>query len=128
MASVTQIDAALERNVLARSATNNNQLLVVTSTAAHALVKNYLASSLVDHLGQGRVALLREVRLSRMRSPQQPTDLHTSSGDVGEDATDLGTRPVEQLITVALPIRKEHTVAPLQRQQRRIEPAEILGT
>ena len=107
---------------------NDNQLLVVTSAAAHTLIEDDLTSGLVDHLGQGRVALLREVRLTRMRSPQHSTDLHASSRDVGEDATDLSAQPIEQLITVAFPIREVHGIAPLQRHQHLIQATEILDT
>ena len=83
---------------------DHEELLVVAAAVPHALVENDLASGLVDRLGQRRVALLGEVRLTRMRPPQQRADLHAASGDVGKDATDLGARSREALVAVALPV------------------------
>ena len=80
----------------------------------HTLVEDDLASGLVDHLGQGRVRLLGEVGLARVRSPQQPTDVYTSSSDVGEDATDLGARSAEEFVAITFPIREQHTIATLE--------------
>ena len=74
VASVTQIDATLEGDVVVGSVgvSDDDQLLVVAAAAPHALVEDDLASGLVDHLGQRRVALLGEVRLTRVRSPSSP--------------------------------------------------------
>ena len=96
-----------QRRRRVRAAPDDDQLLVMAAAAPHPLVEDDLASRLVDHLGQRRVALLGEVRLTRVRSPQQPADLHTASSGIGEDATDLGARSVEELVAVALPIRED---------------------
>ncbi len=115
-ASVTQIDTALEGDVVVRSGAvpKHDQLLVVAASAPHALVENDLATGLVDHLGEGCVALLGEMCLTRVRSPQQPTYLRAASGGVGKDATDLGARSGEELVAVALPIGEVHAIASLE--------------
>jgi hypothetical protein len=90
---------------------NHDQLLVVTTATPDTLVEDDLAPRLIDQLGHRRVALLGKVRLPRVGSPQQPSDLRTSPGNVGEDSTDLGTGPVEELVAVALPVYEVHAIA-----------------
>jgi hypothetical protein len=130
VASVTQIDATLERDVFVRSdiVSNHDQLLVVAAAAPHSLVEDDLSSRLVERLGHGGVFLLSEMGLTRVRPPEQPADLHATSSDVSEDATDLRAWSGEEFVAVALPICEQHAIVTLERQQRLVQATEILGT
>ena len=57
------------------------------------------------------VVLLGEVRLTRVRAPEQPADVDAAAGEVGEHRADLGARTVETLVGVALPVGEVHPVA-----------------
>jgi hypothetical protein len=129
VASVTQIDTSLERDVFVRSdvVSNDDQLLVMAAAAPHSFVEDDLSSGLVDRFGHGRVFLLSEMGLARVRPPEQPADLHATSSDVSEDSTDLGAWSGEEFVAVALPIREEHAIVMLERQQCLVQTTEICG-
>ena len=81
-----------------------NELLVVAPAAPDALVEQDLAAGLVHLLVEREVLLLAEVRLRRVRPPEQPAHVHAAPGEVGEDVRELGAGPDEPLVGVALPV------------------------
>ncbi len=125
VSSVTEIDATYEGDILGGRAlmANDDDLLVVTPAAAHTFVEDDLAPGCIDHLGESGVALLGEMRLTGVRPPQQSADVDTARRDLGQHATDLRVRPVEQLVAVALPIREVH----VDRQTRAVTTRSATG-
>jgi hypothetical protein len=68
---VTQVDPAREREVVVGvRPVEHDELLVVASAPSDALVEHDFATGRVDDLGDLGVALLREVGLTRMGSPE----------------------------------------------------------
>ena len=115
-AAVAQVDAADERDVVVGpfGATDHDELLVVAAAPPHPLVEQDLAAGLVDLSDERGVLLLAEVRLSRVRSPQQPAHVHAAPREVGEHVADLGARAVEPLVGVALPVGEVDPVVPAE--------------
>src|SRR5689334_3487306 len=114
--TMTQVDAAHEPDVFVRDprALNDDELLMVAAASSHAFIENGLSARVIDDRRQVGVALLREVRLPRVRPPQQPSDVYAPMRDAGEHATNFGTRSIEAFIAVALPIGEEHAVLKLE--------------
>ena len=84
---------------------------MVAPAPAHPFVEDDFAAGLVDELGDRGVALLREVGLTRMRSPQQARVRARRGTRPRRTVADCGARTVEQLVAVALPIGEVHTLA-----------------
>ncbi len=88
---VAQVDPSFEgdRAVKPVGVADDHELLVVASAATDSLVEQYLAAGAVDFSRKRDIVLLREVRLPRMRSPEQPTHVDASSGEVSEHGADF---------------------------------------
>jgi len=124
---MTQIDSTLEGDVVVGSCavSNDDQLLVVTAAATHPLVEGDFTTGLVHDLGQSRVVLFGEVGLARVRSPQQPADLHPAASGVRKDPADLRVWSGKELVPVALPIREQHTIVTGERRQRVVQATKV---
>ena len=100
-------------------------LTLLTETGTR-LNTAFLAAGLVDRFRQAEVGLLGKVRLTRVRAPQQPANMHATSGEVGQHEADLGARPVKTLIGIALPVGEVHRVVRLERGELLVQASEVL--
>ena len=86
-----------------------------------------LAAGLVDLAHERGVVLLGEVRLTRMRAPEQPAHVHAAPGEVASTVPISVPGPSSRSSGSPSPIGEVHPVAALERRQLVVEPAEVLG-
>ena len=73
------------------------------------------------------VVLFGEVRLARMRSPEQATYVCAPLHELAQHHAELGPRTVEPLIEVASPIGEVYPITGLDLAELFVEPAEVFG-
>ena len=119
VATVAEVDPAHERDVVVGTvvAPDHEQLLVVAAAASHPLVEQDLAARLVDRLDERVVLLFGEVRLTRVRAPQQPRTCTPRRARSARTVADLRPRPVEAFVGIALPVGEVHPVVAPERLQ-----------
>ena len=129
VSAVTEVDPTDEGDVVVGcwSTTDHHKLLVMASTAPDALVEEELATRVVDLSYELDVLLLAEVRLPRVRPPQETTYVDAAPREVGEHVTHSGIRTSQTLIRVSLPIGEVHPVVPAEGAENLVEAGEVLG-
>jgi hypothetical protein len=126
--AVAEVDAPDEGDVVvgSRSTTGDDELLVMAAAPPDALVEQDLAARLVDLPDEIDVLLLAEMRLTRVRTPQQTSHVNAAACEVGEHVAHLRARAGETLIRVAFPIREVQPVVPLESAEHLVQAGEVL--
>src|SRR5688572_2949096 len=124
---MAQIDAAFVRDVhvMRVSTAHHEQLLMMAPAAPDPLVEEHLTASLVDRFGQADVVLLGEVRLARVRAPQQTAHLHTAMSRLCENLADLRAWSAQLLVGVSLPVCEIDTVTGPERTEHLVQRPKV---
>jgi hypothetical protein len=126
--SVTQVDPTRVGHVAVRSLRipDDQELLMVAAAATHALIEEHFAAGTIHGPGESDIVLLREVRLTRVRAPQQPTHLHAAARKLREHATHLSAWPIKAHVGVAFPVGEVHPITGTEPAEHTMQPAEVL--
>ena len=112
---------------MAAGVQQQHQLLVVRPTAADARVQEHDATSVVHDAGKIARLLLVETEHLRMRAPQEPPDLDTSTRETGQHVAESRTPRSEKLIVVPPPIGEKDLVPGIEAGQTIDQPGEVHG-
>jgi hypothetical protein len=113
VSSMAEIDPPNECHALAGAPAmlDDDHLLVMRAESPDPLIEQDLAAARVGDLRELGVFLLAELLLIRVRSPDQPPDIHPATRCHGDDLRDFGARSRELLIGVTSPLEEPCAVS-----------------
>ena len=126
--TVAEVDAPDERDgtAVVVAPVDDDQLLVMAAGPSDPLVEQDLCAPFVELACQRRVVLLREVRLARVRAPDEAAQRDPAPYGGQQEGVEGRSRP-QPLVAVALPVGQGDRVRPLRGPHDVGESPEVVG-